>query len=83
MLIIDKRNENDDPFDVIYNDPYEILESEIVQPTKMNQDHVIENPYYEEDFDLERVRSEKKSSKVVNLEDTEIVTAAENIYYDL
>ena len=83
LLIIGNQNENDDQFDDAYDGAYENLQSEIVQPTKMNQDHLIENPYYEKDFDLEHVRSEKKSSKIVNLEDAEVVTAAENIYYDL
>ena len=65
IFIIDKKNENDDTIDDPYIDACENLKIDIGQQTTMN-DHA---------------RPEKKTSEVVNLEDTEVVTATENIYY--
>ena len=65
IFIIDKQNENDDTIDDRYIDACENLKIDIGQQTTMN-DHA---------------RPEKKTSEVVNLEDTEVVTTTENIYY--
>ena len=50
-----------------YDDAYENLKPDIGQSTNMN----------------DPTRPEKKTSEAVNLEDTEVVTASENIYYDI
>ena len=65
IFIIDKQNENDDTIDDPYVDNCENLKIDIGQQTTMN-DHA---------------RPAKKTSEVVNLEDTEVVTTTENIYY--
>ena len=65
IFIIDKQNENDDTIDDPYIDACENLKIDIGQQTTMN-DHA---------------RPEKKTSEGINLEDTEVVTTTENIYY--
>ena len=67
LFIPGKPNQNDDKIDNPNDDAYENLKPNIGQSTKMN----------------DPTRPEKKTSEAVNLEDTEVVTASENIYYDI
>ena len=53
-----------------------------MQP-KVNNDNVAENPYYETSFMSKNERNRRLRTDPVDLEDTEIVTAIENIYYDI
>ena len=41
-----------------------------------------ENPYYETAKNLEVTKESKSKTEAVNLNDTEVVTASKNIYYD-
>lgn len=50
---------------------------------KVNNDNLNENPYYEGSFISENERNRRLRTDPVDLEDTEIVTAIENIYYDI
>ena len=61
----DKQNKNDETLDDPYDDAYENLKTDIGQPITIN-DHA---------------RPEKKTAEPVNLEDTEVVTATDNIYH--
>ena len=44
---------------------------------------IVENPYYSDISDADLQTQKKKESLIVDLEDTEIVTNVENIYYSL
>ena len=52
-------------------------------PSKDNNDNVNENLSYELSLISENQRNRRLRTISVALEDTEIVTANENIYYDL
>ena len=67
LIVLGKQNQSVDMIDDPYDDAYENLKADIGQSTKMN-DHT---------------RPEKKTSEAINLEDTEIVRASDNIYYDI
>ena len=49
----------------------------------MDNNGLTENPYYEGDWDMGNKGNQRTTNGAVNLEDTEVVTATENIYYDL
>ena len=51
--------------------------------SKVNNDNMSENPYYKASFISENERNRRLRTDAVDLEDTEIVTAIENIYYDI
>ena len=50
-------------------------------PGIYNKD-IHENPYYETATNLEVTKESKSKTEAVNLNDTEVVTASKNIYYD-
>ena len=50
-------------------------------PGIYNKD-IHENPYYETATNLEITKESESKTKAVNLNDTEVVTASKNIYYD-
>ena len=46
-------------------------------------EEVVENPYYVRKEDLEQENASNLRTQAVDLNDTEIVKATENIYYDI
>ena len=69
--------------DDAYDSAYVNLQKESKKQTKTENGDVMENPYYETDFNLEQETSQKKTTEAVNLEETEVIIAKENIYYDI
>ena len=66
------------------SDPaYENLDVMNHMHPKVNNGNVNETPYYEASSISENERNRRLRTDAVDLEDTEIVTAIENIYYDL
>ena len=83
LFIADTCNQNDESLDDVYDSAYENLKEETKKQGKVSNDDVVENPYYETDFNLEQETTQKKNTEAVNLEETEVVIAKENIYYDI
>ena len=76
--ILDLANSSSDNYDAAYvNNDAENSNT----PGIYNKD-VHENPYYETATNLEITKESESKTKAVNLNDTEVVTASKNIYYD-
>ena len=82
-FISDALEEKGELQDNIDDSAYENLQIGFGNQARIDNNLVAENPYYEADIDVQNDRNQNRSGKDVNLEDTQVVTSVENIYYDI
>ena len=82
-LISDTLEEKDELQDNIDDSAYENLQRGFGNQARIDNNLLVENPYYEADIAVQNNRNQNRNGKDVNLEDTQVVTSVENIYYDI
>ena len=65
--------------DEIYDSVYQNVDGRIEKIPKIDNNDLVENPYYEANLYLNNERNQKDRNGIVNLEDTEVVTAVVDI----
>ena len=77
---MDQKNES---FDNINYSANENLQRYNGNQVKSDTNAIIENPYYEADFVVKNEINANRKTDPVNLDETEVITSTENIYYDI
>ena len=80
---LDTMDQKNESFDNINYSANENLQRYNGNQVISDNNAIIENPYYEADFVVKNEINPNRKTDRVNLDETEVITSTENIYYDI